>query len=71
MTVNDPDPNRYPDNNPRYRGARSMRTTWALIALVAVLVTGGIVYTFATSDRNHTQAVFPPPIPTTTGSTPR
>ena len=66
MTVNDPDPNRYPDNNPRYQ-----RTTWALIALVAVLVTGGIVYTFATSDRNHTQAVFPPPIPTTTGSTPR
>ena len=64
MTMNNPDPNRYPANNPRNRRPGTANATGGIIALVVMLVIGGIYY--MSSDHNHTQATNSPA--TTTGS---
>jgi hypothetical protein len=62
MTIN-PHTNQYRNPDP---GRRMPHTTKAIIIVAVLVAIGGILYTFATGDRNHQDALNPPP--TTTGS---
>jgi hypothetical protein len=66
MTMNNVDS---PKPAPRPPRGETSTGTWAVVALVAILIIGGVIYAFSTGDRQNNEALNAPAATTGTGAT--